>query len=415
MRVLLFPMGSHGDVHPFLGLGRALKDRGHEVFVITSGYFEKAVRDAGLEFIAVGTAEEFEAVMSNPDVWHPTRAFNVLVNQGVNHTYAPAMRIIEQLYKPGETVIAAGSLAWATRNARDKLGIPLATIHLAPSLFMSSYRMPRLHGAPVPQWAPRWLRRLQWTMGAKFTDKVVLPELNRFRAEHGLPPARNVILDFWHSPDRVIGLFPDWFAPPQPDWPAQTVLTGFPMFDEREARPMPADLSRWLDDGEPPVVFTAGSAMAHGDEYFAAAAQAMKLLGRRALLMSQFADTIPAGLPQGVRHCAWAPFSELLPRSAALVYHGGVGTCAQALRAGIPHLVMHMAHDQLDNLSRVRDLGVGDGAPPKRFKPQWIADQLEWLLADPSIADNCRDTAARFDVDGWTRRTCELIESTTLA
>lgn len=415
MRVLLFPMGSHGDVHPFLGLGRALRARGHEVFVITSGYFEKAARDAGLEFIALGSAEEFEEITRDPDLWHPTRAFGVLVEKGVNRTYAPVMQIAADLNKPGETVIAAGSLAWATRNARDKLRIPLATIHLAPSLFLSCHRMPRMHGAPIPQWAPRWLRKLQWTLGARMTDKFVLPELNRFRREHSLPPARNVILDFWHSPDRVIGLFPGWFGPPQPDWPKQTVLTGFPMFDERESRRMPADLDQWLRDGEPPVVFTAGSAMAHGERYFAAAAQAMKLLGRRGLLMSQYPGTIPHELPAGVRHCTWAPFSELLPRSAALVYHGGVGTCAQALRAGIPHMVMHMAHDQLDNLSRVRDLGVGDGAPPKRFKPHWIADQLEWLLADPSIAENCKEIAGRFDTDGWTRHTCELIETTRLS
>ncbi|MCC7508500.1 MAG: glycosyltransferase [Planctomycetes bacterium] len=414
MRILLFPMGSHGDVHPFLGLGRALQARNHEVFIITSAYFETAVRAAGLEFRPVGTADDYVRVTKDPNLWHPTRAFETLVEKAVNHSYQPVMQHAADLNKPGETVMAAGSLAWATRNARDKLGIPLATIHLAPSLFISSYRIPLFHGAPAPQWAPRWLKELQWKIATRVSDKAVLPGLNRFRRELGLAPAKRIIRQWWHSPDRVLGLFPDWFGPPQPDWPPHTQLTGFPMFDEREARRMPDELSAWLNQGEPPVVFTPGSAMAHGHGFFAQAAEAMKLLGRRGLLMTQYAETVPKQLPQGVRHFEWAPFSELLPRAAALVYHGGVGTCAQALRASVPHLVMHMAHDQLDNLSRVRDLGVGDGGPPKRFKARWIADRLQSLTGDAAVKQRCADVAARFDVQGWMRKTCELVETTSL-
>src|SRR5690606_410340 len=111
--------------------------------------------------------------------------------------------------------------------------------HLAPSLFLSSYRMPMMHGTPLAQWAPRFLKRLQWRIAASITDKSVLPVLNKFRADHGLPPARDILRKWWHSPDRVIGLFPDWFGPPQPDWPEQTRLTGFPMFDEKGMHEVP--------------------------------------------------------------------------------------------------------------------------------------------------------------------------------
>src|SRR5690606_17365897 len=102
---------------------------------------------------------------------------------------------------------------------------------------------------------------------------------------------------------------------------------------------------------------------------------------------------------------------EVLPRSAALVYHGGVGTCAQALQAGIPHLVQHMAHDQLDNLSRVRDLGVGDGLAPKQFKARRIAKVLDELLGNPETIRRAEQVAQRFDAEAWMRRTCELVEA----
>jgi UDP:flavonoid glycosyltransferase YjiC (YdhE family) len=234
--------------------------------------------------------------------------------------------------------------------------------------------------------------------------------LQRRRRVRDLPPARHVIREWWHSPDRVIGLFPDWFGPPQPDWPDQTRLTGFPLFDQKERQAMPPDLAAWLDEGDPPVVFTPGSAMAHGGRFFHEAVKAMQMLGRRGLLLTQYPETVP-DLPPSVRHAAWAPMSEVLKRASALVYHGGIGTCAQALRAGVPHLVMHMAHDQLDNLSRIQDLGVGDGAAPGKFKARWIAEQVDWLTGDAAIRASCADVATRFQPERWMEQTCELIES----
>ena len=104
------------------------------------------------------------------------------------------------------------------------------------------------------------------------------------------------------------------------------------------------------------------------------------------------------------------PFIQVLPRAAAMVYHGGIGTCAQALRAGIPQLLMPMAHDQLDNLSRVRELGTGDGMHPKLFKARHIASVLDGMLADPDLKQRAVDVARRFDPAGWMARTCDLVE-----
>jgi UDP:flavonoid glycosyltransferase YjiC (YdhE family) len=219
------------------------------------------------------------------------------------------------------------------------------------------------------------------------------------------------MLSHWHSPDRVIALFPDWFGPPQPDWPAQTHVTGFPMFDESGLREVPADLEDFLNAGEPPVVFTPGSAMSQGTAFFREAAGALHLLGKRGILLSRFADTIPADLPEGVRHFSYIPLSQVLPRAAALVYHGGVGTCAQALRAGIPQLVQPMAHDQLDNLSRVRELGVGDGLHPRQFKAKRIAAMLDRLLHDAALKARAVEVSKRFDPAGWVEQTCQRVEA----
>ena len=298
MRILIYAMGSAGDVHPFAGIGRALQSRGHEVFVITSPYFEDVVRRAGLEFRPMGSIADFERVQADPHLWHPTKALPSIIRNAVDPSYEPILEHARELSLPGQTVILASSLGWGAMVAKELLGIPVATVHLAPSLFISSHRQPVLHGAPVPQGAPGWMKSLQWWAAGKVVDFHVLPALNRFRKAHGLPPARGM-LSHWHSPDRVIALFPDWFGPPQPDWPAQTRVTGFPMFDESGLRELPADLEDFLNAGEPPVVFTPGSAMSQGSTFFREAAGALKLLGRRGILLSRFADTIPADLPAG--------------------------------------------------------------------------------------------------------------------
>ncbi|MEO7100302.1 MAG: nucleotide disphospho-sugar-binding domain-containing protein [Luteolibacter sp.] len=412
MRVIIYTIGSAGDVHPFVRLGLAMQARGHEVFVITSGFFKGLIDRAGLGFRELGSAERFQAVQDDPDLWHPVKALPTVVKHAVNPSYEPILEYARELNVPGKTVMVCSSLAFGARNARDLLGIPLVTVHVAPSLFPSCYRQPVLHGMVIGQSAPRFLKSLQWKIAGKVLDSLVCPALNRFRRDHGLPSARNMLADWWHSPDRVIALFPEWFAAPQPDWPEQTRLTGFPLFDEKGMRELPAELEEFLSTGEAPVVFTPGSAMKHGHAFFAEAVKALKLMGRRGILLTPFHETIPANLPPEIRHFSYVPFSEVLPRAAALVYHGGIGTCAQTLQAGIPHLIQPMAHDQLDTLSRVRDLGVGDGLHPKHFKAKCIAEKLDRLLGDENVGKRAKEIATRFDGTDWMSRACEIIEET---
>jgi UDP:flavonoid glycosyltransferase YjiC (YdhE family) len=220
--------------------------------------------------------------------------------------------------------------------------------------------------------------------------------LNQYRAQLNLPPVRHVMGKWCHSPDRVIGLFPAWFAPPQPDWPPQTVLTGFPLFDESDVTPMPAEVARFLDGGTPPIAFTPGSAMLHGRDFFSAAAEACRLIGRRGLLLTRHGEQIPPNLPDGVIHAPFVPFSQALPRCAALVHHGGIGTTAQGMSCGVPQLIMPMSYDQPDNAERVVKLGIAGVLSPRSFKPANVARTLNDLLSSKAVGEACRRVAARF-------------------
>ncbi len=412
MRVLIYTIGSAGDMHPFVRLGLAMQARGHEIFFITSGHFKPLSDKAGFDFRELGSAERFQAVQDDPNLWHPIKALPTVIKHAVDPSYKLILDYARELNLPGKTVMLCSSLAFGARNASDLFGIPMVTVHLSPALFPSSYRQPILHGMQIGQSAPKFLKTLQWKLAGKVLDRLICPELNRFRHEVGLPPARNILAEWWHSPDRVIALFPDWFAAPQPDWPEQTRLTGFPLFDEKGMREPPEGLHDFLSAGELPVVFTPGSAMKHGVKFFQEAVGALKLIGRRGILLTPFHETIPKNLPPEIRHFSYVPFSEVLPRAAAMVYHGGIGTCAQTLQAGIPHLIQPMAHDQLDTLSRVKDLGVGDGLYPNQFKANRIAQKLDFLLGNQNVRERAKEIALRVGETDWMESACELIEKT---
>jgi UDP:flavonoid glycosyltransferase YjiC (YdhE family) len=410
MNILLNPAGSGGEVLPFIRLGMALKARGHDVTVLTVGRYEPLARHARLAFVEWMSREAMRAVEDNPDLWHPTRGLALAV-RAVEPWYRQLLDHIKARHIPGRTVLVAGSLNLGARLAHDRLGVPLATVLLQPAFLRSVHRSPVLPGLPTPRWAPQaWKRLVYFLSDALALDRVAAPAVNALRSEQGLPPARSVLGNWWLSPQRVVGLFPAWFGEPQPDWPAQVRLTGFPLYDGLGAEPVPAGLEEFLATGGPPVVFTPGTMMRHSRRFFAEAVDACGRLGRRGLLLTRFRDQLPARLPAGVRHFDYAPLSRVLPRAAALVSHGGIGTVSQALAAGIPQLVMPLGFDQFDNAARLERLGVAATLTPRRFRGRAVAHRVARLLDSPAVAGACRAVAARLRKDAWVDATCRAVE-----
>jgi rhamnosyltransferase subunit B len=411
MHIIISPAGSAGDVHPLVGIGTRLRARGHRVTVTSSDLFADAIQRAGLEFVSILSTDEFRLIQNDPDLWHPRRGLNAVARHsdaGNRRLY----RYLEQAYQPGQTVLVGGTLAFATRLFQEKTGAPLATLHLQPTVLLSLEQTPKLPQAAWVQSAPRWVKRLFFWAADRF---VVFPAfgpwLNRWRAELNLPPVRRRILWEWmHSPACTIGLFPTWYAPRARDWPPNTHLTGFPLFDESTGQPLPAEVQQFLVAGTPPVVLTFGSAMTQGARYFAAGIDALSRLQRRGLILTRYREQLPAELPAHLHYCPYLPFSEIFPHAAAIVHHGGVGTCAQGLAAGVPQVVMPLAHDQPDNADRLTRIGVARTLMPSRFTGPGLADTLRALWADPRTLPACRQWAERIRQENPVEETCGLIE-----
>lgn len=409
MDILLIAIGSHGDVHPFVGIGRALAARGHAVRVAANEHFGAMIDRAGLGFIQLGDEAVYRRWINDALVWHPHKGPG-RVMQGVSET-------IEHVYEMTEaeadssTVIVGSSLALGGLIAAEKLGLRYATAHLGPICVRSSVEMPTLPGGINFTPFPDWFKRRFWDGADRwFIDPVIAPAVNAMRAKVGLAPVSRILGGYWNAPRLTLGLWPDWFAARQPDHPPQLRLTGFPLYDEADHHELDPDLESWLDAGDPPIAFTPGSAMLHGHAFFDAAAKACERIGRRGLLLTRHIEQIPAHLPPTVRHFTYAPFSDLLPRCAALVHHGGIGTTAQALRAGVPQLIMAMTHDQPDNAARVKRLGGGDVITRRLFWPGRVATKLDRLIRDPDVGRACSSISARFQHDQSMIRTLELIE-----
>jgi UDP:flavonoid glycosyltransferase YjiC (YdhE family) len=226
----------------------------------------------------------------------------------------------------------------------------------------------------------------------------------------GLPPVQRIFSRWLNSPELVLGLFPDWFGPRQRDWPANVAAVGFPLWNPPAAHELSVEVNDFLDAGDAPIVFAPGSANVQAGDFFHTAVEVCQRLGRRGMLMTKYPEQLLSRLPPTVQSFGFVPFSELLPRVAALVHHGGIGTCAQGLASGIPQVVMPMAYDQLDNGVRLKRLGVGEVVPRNQFKPPRVMASLEPLLNSPDVAAPCRDLSTRCDGPASLNAACELLE-----
>jgi len=412
MHYLVMPLGSAGDVHPFVGLALELKRRGHTVTLATNGYFAGLAAKFRLEFIEVGDSSAFYQGINNPDLWHPFRSFPYLYRKMIEPTVRPQYEIIASEIAKRPTTVLCNCFGFGALNAQDKLDANVVSVHLQPIMLWSRIQPPRMPGL----FGPKWLQHHMYKMAQRLViDPVVLPSLNSFRRELGIPPVKHV-MDWWHSKKLLLCLFPEWFCKAQPDWPGPNAQVDFPLWDEREngQGTFSPDLSETLDpflnQGSPPIAFTPGSANIFGNDFFDIAVRACEKLKRRAIFLTRFPEQLPAKLPGSVLHIPFAPLSFLLPRCSALVHHGGIGSAAQAMAAGVPQLIRPQAHDQFDNAMRIVEQGIGDFLKPRNFTVNALASKLKKLIESDKVGEQCKLVAKRIVLSRGVIQAVDLLE-----
>lgn len=409
--VIVAAIGSSGDLNPILGICGEIRRRGHEVALITNPAFEADSHALGAEFHPIGTRADYEAFRSDPRSWRWPTCVDLAFRKWWRPSIQPVYERIAALHRPGRTVLVANVIALGARIAREKLGLPLATVYSSP-MTLRGFDDPPLYGPfqMMPRWIGRPGKRLVYRIFDWRADSLLARELNSFRAGLGLEPVKRILHGWVHSPDRVIGLWPEWFYAPEPCWPGQTELVGFVSWDRSDLDPPSPGSGIDGLGAERPIVFTCGSAMAHEGAFFEAAAETCRTLGRPVLIVTEGRFRPPGEMLAGMTQSAYVPFSRLLPRCAAIVHHGGVGTGFLALSAGIPQVIAPSAFDQFDNAARFARLGVARRLSRSRFKPGAVARLLGDMLASPEVASECERWKSRIDPGEALRRACDLIE-----
>jgi UDP:flavonoid glycosyltransferase YjiC (YdhE family) len=415
-RIILTTIGSMGDLHPFIAIALGLKSRGHQAVVATGECYREKVEALGLGFHPLRPDSTFVA---DPVAMRRIMDFRLGSIHVLRETILPALR---QTYEDtlaaadGADLLVSHPLTFATRLVSEARGIPWASTTITPLVFGSAYDPPALPGIPDLSPHLRFLGPWFWVPLRRIltrATRVWARPLDRLRAEIGLPPAADNPLVDGHSPALVLTLFSRRLADKQPDWPPQTIHTGFPFYDGDGAAGLPPELARFLDDGPPPVVFTLSiSAATVAGPFFKHSVTAAERLGRRAVLIVGKAGRDELGsLPEGVAAFEYAPFSELFPRAAAVVHAGGIGTTGLAMRSGRPMLVVPHAHDQPDNGHRLARLGIARVLWPRRYTPARVAAELGRLFDDPAVSRRAEQVAEEVRREDGVKAACDALET----
>lgn len=400
-RIVITCLGSYGDVFPYIGLARALKDRGHQPLVATSPFYRPAVEQEGIAFAPLGPDVNLRDEAALARVMDARRGGEVVVKEfvlpAIDQMYDETMRLAG-----GADVLVSHPLTFCTPAVATARRMPWAGTILAPLSLFSDADFPVLPAAPALAPVMRawpWLRRTLMRLVRRETAKWTKP-LAALRARHGLPPGGNPLIEGQYSPHVNLALFSRVMAEPQPDWPPNLQVSGFVFYNGPAA--LPPELAAFLAAGPPPVVFTLGSsAVGAAGRFYHESAEAAARAGVRAVLLTGgFAANQPDRVPDGVLLVDRAPHQLLFPRARAVVHQCGAGTMAQALRAGCPMLVVPHSHDQPDNAHRMTRLGVARALYPKRYTAARAAAELRRLLDDPAYSDRARSVAGIVTAEG---------------
>jgi rhamnosyltransferase subunit B len=416
MKIIVAAIGTHGDVFPLLGIAAELARRGHTVTFLANDHFRTTIERHGVAFHSLGSEEEYQAFVTDPKLWYAIDGLETLW-KSVEPMFERIYNFVAIQENPQEFAFIAHPLtALAARVAEDKFGLSLIKIHLAPQNLRTVHSPLYVGPVHIPDWLPHFARHAFWRfVDWQVVDKIMLPGLNRLRAHARLPKVGRV-LEYWHDgPARSLTLFPEWFAARPPDWPQNLTTGEFPLWNAASNETLSAEVEAFIAAGEPPVLFTLGSGMHYAYKFFHISKQvciADNVRGNiRAIFCSTHINHIPGPLPAHILYVPHAPFTKLLPKVSAIVHHGGIGTCAEALRAATPQIVMPLSHDQFDNGGRIETLGAGIVIKRLKYETPLVRTRLAALLANTKIHERCAELAQRFDKSEAIPRLCNQIET----
>lgn len=405
--IVIYALGTGGDIDPMVALGIELLRRGYSVSFLSNDYFQPRIVAAGCEFISVGTIEQYHQGNS-VTAWEPR---NHADNFEYYHApaFEPAFNYVKSLAGTNTLVLALGEENGA-RVAAEKCSIPFIKMILSPNLIFSAYSPPAPMKWAIPARIPRFIVRFLLRRNRKTRFKVF------FRVEHTqtyLATRKRLGCPLTFQTESAallqIGFFPEWFGMPAKDWPKNLKLVGFPLQNLASMNSR-SELDAFIEQQGAPLIFTSGTGVKDVAELFTE--------GRKICEQLQVPGVFVGGasgaeLLQGSSLCLhldYIDFEYALAKALAIIHHGGMGTTAQAIKAGIPQLIRPIKYDQPDNADRIYKLGLGTYVMPEKFKAEQVAPMLGNMLQKAKNSKALRHYSADVNNSSAIVNACDLIE-----
>lgn len=415
-RIAISTFGSLGGLNPFMSLGITLRTRDHQVLFVVEKNSADSFKDAGFA-ISYMTGDGFTAltpyIKQMFSSSNPVSSFKVIINHWIIPNLRSNIEEMRRVCREADLLIArAGSLA--APIVSELTGVPWVQVTMTPLTIPSSYIAPH----PLPLYLPEFLQRpanrLAWSMIVAVLRILVDNSANKIRAEYGLPHQQNMMVRNNQSRTlTAVAVSPSFFSRPY-DWPSYVRVTGFCFWDTPARWIEPTNLTTFLNQVEPVIAVSSGSMAIQSNEafvqFFRTSVAAIRRVGARALVIGAPPSTFSEQLPDDVLTIPFAPFSQVYPRCVAVIHHGGPGTTAQALRAGIPELVLPWGLEQFFTAAQVERIGAGRWLYRSFYTTNRAVQALRVLLDEASYKQNSRSMASQIAQENGSATLCDAIE-----
>jgi len=414
VRIAIIALGSRGDVQPHVALGVGLRRAGHSVRVVTSSDFGDLVGAHQLDFCDTGVSTQAIANEMH-DLLEAGNFLKIMTAMGVSAERVAIQAATTGLSACEEADLILSGLGglFVGQALAEKLAIPFVQAHLYP--FTPTREFPGVL-TPVPQiplmsWANapshRVTQQMLWqtTRSADATIRVKVL---------GLKPS-----GFWGPFATLAGTghlslygYSQHVIPVPQDWSSQNRVTGYWFLEPSvEWRP-PSELVAFLEAGPPPVYVGFGSMGSSNPEAMAdLVLESLRRTGQRGVLSSGWGGLATNDLPDSVFMVGSIPHAWLFSRMAAIVHHGGAGTTAAALSAGVPSIVTPVLGDQSFWARRVSDMGVGPmSAPRRKLTVERLSRAIEAALSDDAIRTKSATLGEHIRAEDGVSTAVDLIE-----
>lgn len=403
-----------------VGLGQRLRTRGHTVVLATLEYYRSLALAAGFEFHAIRPRIDPTETALIERIMDRKRGTDFLLTKIIIPNVEAMFEDLDAAVE-GADLLVSHPITFAAPIVAERRGLAWANVVLAPLSFFSTWDYPVMPPAPWTKSLQRlghWPGQLLVGLARRATASWPEP-IYQLRKRLGLPKGRHPIFEGQHSPSLVLALYSRLLGDPQPDWPANVVVTGHAFHDAVHGTALSPELDAFLEAGPPPAVFTLGSsAVLIAGTFWRESIDAVRRLNARAVLIAGplASSALAASLNDADRTRVLvvdrAPHSLLFPRASVVVQQCGIGTLAQGLRSGRPMLAVPFAHDQPDNAWRARRLGVARIVQASHYRAPAVARALRRLLEEPGYAEAAARVSQVVRQEGGLDAACDALART---